>query len=150
MKNNILNEADIKILHNSLNFHKNRMNYYWSLGIILVFLSWLLFVILKSLGLLISAALISIAIWYFPLRHYKKIKAINLDLSNNEKTEISTMIYGKSISKINRLEPYYYIYTTEETFEVKKTIFNSLQKEMQVNIIYTAISKTILDFKILH
>ena len=97
----------------------------------------------------ITAGIISILIWYFPLRCYKRLKAISLELYNKQKIEIRTIIYGKSISKINRLEPYYYIYTEEETFEVNKAIFNKLQKETKVHIIYTAVSKTILDLKII-
>ena len=47
------------------------------------------------------------------------------------------------------MEPYYYIYTEEETFEVNKALFNKLKEETKVHIMYTAVSKTILSLEII-
>ena len=144
-----MNDEEIAILKKFLRFNKSRLNYYLSLAVILIMLSWILFLATYITGFLISALIITFGIGYYPLRYYKIVNNLKEDLLSKDKIELVTLIYAKKISRINRLQPYYYIFTDEEDFEVSEAVFNALNEQSRVRIIYAARSKTIFKFEML-
>ena len=144
-----MNDEEIEILKKFLRFNKSRLNYYLALAVILIILSWILFLATFVPGFLISALIITFGIGYYPLRYYKIVRNLEEDLLSRNKIELVTLIYAKKISRINRLQPYYYIFTDEEDFEVFEAVYNALKEQSRVRIIYAARSKTIFKFEML-
>jgi hypothetical protein len=144
-----MNDEEIAILKKFLRFNKSRLNYYLALAVILIMLSWILFLATYITGFLISALIITFGIGYYPMRYYKIVSNLKEDLLSKDKIELVTLIYAKKISRINRLQPYYYIFTDEEDFEVSEAVFNALNEQSRVRIIYAARSKTIFKFEML-
>ena len=95
------------------------------------------------------ALLLTFGIGYYPLRYYKIVRNLEEDLLSRNKIELVTLIYAKKISRINRLQPYYYIFTDEEDFEVSEAVYNALKEQSRVRIVYAARSKTIFKFEML-
>jgi len=143
----MLNDTEQNILRKALLHNKGQMSYYLVLAVLLIILSWGLYLTLQRSGALILAIIISCSIWYYPWRYYQKVKAIESDLAKQEKIDISTIVYGKGISKINKIQPYYYIYTEEEDFEVDKHLYNALKEDDKIRVVYAATSKIILGLK---
>ena len=144
----MLTDFEQGILKKALKRNEGRLRYYLILAVVLIVFSWFLFLAFQRSGALVLAVVVSLAIWYYPWRYYKKIKLIRQDLARGEKLELSTVVYGKHISKINRLEPYYYIYTEEEDFEVDKFVYNNLSEDAKIRVVYAAHSKIILELKV--
>lgn len=145
----MLNEIEQQFLQKTLTQQQQQLQYYIVLAIILLLLSWGLFFAIKRNGILIVSILMSVGIWYYPWRYYQKIQGIKKDLENEQKIKVTTSIYSKNISRINRIQPYYYIYTNDDCFEVNKAIYNSLEEHQTVLISYAPVSKTILDIQLL-
>lgn len=145
----MLNEIEHQFLQKTLTQQQQQFQYYVVLAVILLLLSWGLFFVLKRNGIFVVSILMSIGIWYYPWRYYQKVKKIREDLIKSKKINITTSIYSKKISKINRIQPYYYIYTDDDCFEVNQRIYNHLQENQKVRISYVPISKTILEIKVL-
>ena len=140
----MLTDFEQGVLEKALKRNEDRLRYYLVLAVLLIIFSWFLFLSLQRSGALVLAVVVSVAMWYYPWRYYQKVKLIRQDLTHSEKLEISTLVYAKSISKINRLEPYYYIYTEEEDFEVDKFVYNNLPEDAKIRVVYAVHSKTIL------
>lgn len=132
------------VLHKKKHEYLIRFRYYAVLAVLLIILVWGLYFSLNRTGTLLIASILSVGIWYYPYRFYKKIKRINKDLQIGEPVLLQTSIDGKSESKINRLETYYYLHTPEEDFEVSKMIYDNLKENDQIRVLYTPVSQTIL------
>lgn len=145
----MITETERAFLQKELLQNQQQLQYYLSLAVILLLLSWGIFFALQRNGSLIIAVILSIGIWYYPWRYYKKVNALKSDLSSGEKLFLTTTVYGKGIRKINRLQPYYYLYTDDEDFEVSKAIYNALDYDQRIKLAYTPTSKTILKIDIL-
>ena len=115
------------------------------MAVIVIGLSWFLYFALRRSGTLIIAIILSIGLWYYPWRYFQKAKLLRLDIAGKEKITVTTLVYAKKISKINRLQPYYYLYTEEEDFEVDKSLYQSITPPQELTITYTPYSKSILN-----
>lgn len=140
----MIDDIDQEYLNRLLLHCQQQQRYYLTMAILLIGLSWFLYFALRRSGTLIIAIILSVGLWYYPWRYFQRAKLIRLDLQSKETTTITTVVYTKIISKINRLQPYYYWYTEEEDFEVSKTLYNSIQPPQNVTITYAPYSKTIL------
>ncbi|MGH1337717.1 MAG: hypothetical protein ACRBFS_16475 [Aureispira sp.] len=123
---------------------EQQQRYYLTMAIILILLSWFFYFALRRPGALVIALILSIGLWYYPWRYFQRAKLLRLDLQEKQKLVLTTVIYAKDISKINRLQPYYYCYTEEEDFEITKSLYHSIEPPHEVTITYTPNSKTIL------
>lgn len=145
----MLNQDEQQILEKGIMIQQQQFQYYLVLAVLLLILSWSLYFAMSHSGILITTIIFSIGIWYFPWRYYQQKKALELDLKEGRKIEIYTVVYSTYSRNINRLEPYYYLSTDDENFEVTKLIYDNLKTNDRVKIIYTPQSKTILDIKLL-
>lgn len=124
---------------------EQQQRYYLTVAVIVIGLSWFLYFALRRSGTLIIAIILSIGLWYYPWRYFQKAKLLRLDIAGKEKITVTTLVYAKKISKINRLQPYYYLYTEEEDFEVDKSLYQSITPPQELTITYTPYSKSILN-----
>lgn len=145
----MITENERLFLQKTLLQNQQQLQYYLVLAVILILLSWGLWGALRKTSTLIVSLLLSVGIWYYPWRYYQKTKALAKDLQTGEKVTIQTSIHSKSISNINRIQPYYYIYTDDETFEVNKALYQKIDLEQDVQITYASTSKTILGIELL-
>lgn len=127
---------------------EHQQKYYLTMAVIVITLSWFLYFALKRPGALIIAIILSVGLWYYPWRYFQRAKLLRLDLTEKGKITTPTVVYAKKISKINRLQPYYYLYTDEEDFEVDKSLYQSISPPQELTITYTPHSKTILNISI--
>ena len=140
----MIDNTEQEYLNKLLVHCEQQQRYYLTMAIILIILSWFLYFALRRSGTLLIAVILSIGLWYYPWRYFQRAKLLRLDLQEQQKTTLHTVIYAKDISKINRLQPYYYCYTDEEDFEISKSLYNSLKPPQNVTITYAPNSKTIL------
>jgi hypothetical protein len=141
----MLDSTEQEYLNIILGQCEQQQRYYLTMAVVLIALSWLLYFALRRPGGLIVAIIFSVGLWYYPWRYYKKASLVRLDLAAQEKITLTTVVYAKDISKINRLQPYYYWLTEEEDFEVSKVLYNSLLPPQNVTLTYTPHSKTVLN-----
>lgn len=137
--------AEQEYLNQLLLHCEQQQRYYLTMAVIVIILSWVLYFSLRRSGTLIIAVILTVGLWYYPWRYYQRAKLLRLDLQNKEKLTLTTVVYAKDISKINRLQPYYYLYTDEEDFEVSELLYKSINVPQEVTITYAPHSKTILD-----
>ena len=124
-----------------------QQRYYVTLAGILMILSWIYYGMTRRPGALWLAIFTSIAIWYYPWRYYQRGKAIKRDLEAGIKQTLTTEVYAKQKSRINRIQPYYYLYTEEETFEVKENLYQQINIPQRVYLEYAPESCLILTIK---
>lgn len=124
---------------------EQQQRYYLTMAVIIIGLSWFLYFSLRRSGTLIIAIILSVGLWYYPWRYFQKAKNLRLDIAEKGKITLTTLVYAKKISKINRLQPYYYLYTEEEDFEVNKSLYQNITPPQELTITYTPYSKSILN-----
>lgn len=123
---------------------EQQLRYYLTMAVVIIIFSWFLYFALRRPGAMIIALILSVGLWYYPWRYFQKAQLLRLDLEEQEKVTITTTIYDKSKSKINRLQPYYYCHTDEEDFEINQALYNSIQIPQNSTITYAPNSGTIL------
>ena len=143
----MFNQEEQEILKKALIKQRFYYNYYSSLAVILIIFVWWLYFAIPRTAFLINALILSIGIWYFPFRHYCLYKLIKKDLNFGEIVEVNTFLYAKKASKFNRLQPYYFLYTDNGTFEVDKAIFDVFKVQVYLRIRYSNYSRTILSWE---
>ncbi|MFK7796694.1 MAG: hypothetical protein AB8E82_04515 [Aureispira sp.] len=140
----MINATEQAYLSKLLAESEQQFRYYLTMAAVIIILSWGLYFALRRPGAMIIALILSVGLWYYPWRYFQKAQLLRLDLEEQEKITLTTTIYDKKISKINRLQPYYYCYTDEEDFEVNQALYNSIQVPQQATITYAPNSGTIL------
>lgn len=140
----MINANEQAYLSKLLAASEQQFRYYLMMAVIIIILSWVFYFTLRRPGAMIVAVILSVGLWYYPWRYFQKAQHLRLDLEEREKITLTTTIYDKSISKINRLQPYYYCHTNEEDFEINKALYNNIQVPQQATITYTPNSCTIL------
>lgn len=140
----MLDNSEQEYLSKLLIHCEQQQRYYLTLAVLLILLSWGLYFALRRPGTLLIALILSVGLWYYPWRYYQRAKLLRLDLQEQQKITLTTVVYAKYISKINRLQPYYYWQSEEEDFEVSKVQYNSLTVPQTITITYASHSKTVL------
>lgn len=133
-----------QLLQNALLETQVQQRYYLTLAGVLMLLSWIYYGMTRRPGALWIAVFTSVAIWYYPWRYYQRVQALQRDLAAGIKAQLTTEVYAKKKSRINRLQPYYYLYTDEVVFEVSEALYQQLEVPQQVYIEYAPESQTIL------
>ena len=133
-----------QLLQNALLENQVQQRYYLTLAGVLMLLSWIYYGMTRRPGALWIAVFTSVAIWYYPWRYYQRVQALQRDLAAGIKAQLTTEVYAKKKSRINRLQPYYYLYTDEVIFEVSEALYQQLEVPQQVYIEYAPESQTIL------
>ena len=146
----MLEKADTVILQNALLRAYGRWVYYRNMALLLLLFSWGLYLAVPRTAFLIQALILTAGIAYYPIRHYLKFKNIKADLAEGSLCQIETFLYAKKKSNINRLQPYYYLYTNDQTFEVEASVYAVLNEQSALKIRYAPRSKVLVAFQIIN
>lgn len=145
----MFDNSERALLQNAFLESQVQLRYYLTLAAVVIIFSWVFYGMTRRSGALIIASITTVAIWYYPWRYYQKGLALKRDLQLGTKKSLTTEIYAKKKSRINRIQPYYYLYTDEEVFEVSENLYQQMPIPQTVYLEYAPESATILSLKLI-